>query len=238
VPLLDHFHAPLAPRRHWDSFHATWVGAIADLLNNKLLPPDYFAEETTQATRHVEIDVATFKDGDATANGARVAVAPRLWSPPAPALVMPSVFPVDFEVRVFASEGGATLVAAIEVVSPANKDRPETRRAFVAKCANYLYQTVSLVVIDIVTARQSNLHNELIRFLQAGESFEMPGNPGLYAVAYRPIKRENEQIEIWPVSLSVAQSLPVLPLALNADLSLPLDLELTYTDACQRRRLP
>jgi hypothetical protein len=35
-------------------------------------------------------------------------------------------------------------VAAIEIVSPANKDRPEHRRKFVAKCAALLQQGVSV----------------------------------------------------------------------------------------------
>ena len=29
MPLLDHFHAPLSPQRHWESFHVNWAGAIA-----------------------------------------------------------------------------------------------------------------------------------------------------------------------------------------------------------------
>ena len=43
VPLMDHFHPPLHPRRHWESFHVTWAGAIADALNETLLPDGYFA---------------------------------------------------------------------------------------------------------------------------------------------------------------------------------------------------
>jgi hypothetical protein len=30
MPLLDHFHPPVAPRRHWESFYVNWAGAIAD----------------------------------------------------------------------------------------------------------------------------------------------------------------------------------------------------------------
>ena len=41
----------------------------------------------------------------------------------------------------------------------------------------------------------------------------------------------------WPQALAVGQPLPVLPLALNAELCLPLDLEASYAVACQRRRL-
>ena len=44
MPLLDHFRAPLAPHRNLESFHVNWAGAIADFLNEQLLPDGYFAE--------------------------------------------------------------------------------------------------------------------------------------------------------------------------------------------------
>jgi hypothetical protein len=66
----------------------------------------------------------------------------------------------------------------------------------------------------------------------------MPAEAVLYGVAYRPIVRDGqEEIEIWPSALEIGQPLPVLPLALDAELALPIDLEATYTAACQRRRL-
>ncbi|MBY0456240.1 MAG: hypothetical protein K2V38_02765 [Gemmataceae bacterium] len=66
----------------------------------------------------------------------------------------------------------------------------------------------------------------------------LPQGTELYAVAYRPIVRDGaEVIEVWPASLAVGAGLPTLPLALNAELCLPLDLESTYTVACARRRL-
>ena len=46
------------------------------------------------------------------------------------------------------------------------------------------------------------------------------------------------QIEVWPEPLAVGQPLPTLPLSLNAELCVPIDLEATYTTACGRRRLP
>ncbi len=39
----------------------------------------------------------------------------------------------EYEVRIFDVERERQLVAAIEFVSPANKDRPESRDSFVAK---------------------------------------------------------------------------------------------------------
>jgi hypothetical protein len=40
-------------------------------------------------------------------------------------------------------------------VSPANKDRDETRRAFIAKCAAYLQRGIGLIVVDIRTYTMS-----------------------------------------------------------------------------------
>jgi hypothetical protein len=239
MPLLDHFHAPLFPRRHWESFHVNWAGAIADDLNERLLPEGYFAEEHAHIGARVEIDVATFAESAAPPrDGATTTLPARVWTPPAPALVLPGAFPDSFEVLVFQSEGGASLVAAVELVSPPNKDRDSHRRALAVKCASYLTRGVSLVLIDIVTSRQANLHEEMMGLLGHGPGRGLPAETSLYAVAYRPLVRAGaEQVEVWPQALAVGQALPTLPLALNAEVCLPLDLEATYTTACQRRRL-
>jgi hypothetical protein len=216
MPLLDHFHPPPSLERHWESFHAAWAGSLADALNPRL-PEGYFAEEQTHA-----IDV----------------LPPQLWAPPAPALTLPAVFADDFEVRVFASRTGPRLVAAIELISPRNKDRPEARRAFAIKCASYHHQGISLILVDIVTGRRANLHNELLGLLGADPAARQPDDVTLYAAAYRPLRRqEREEIDVWPAPLALGGTLPALPLALSAEVALPVDLEATYTDACQRRRL-
>src|SRR5207248_626109 len=194
MPLLDHFRPPLFPRRHWESFHVTWAGSVADALNEDLLPDGYFAEEHAHAGARVEIDVATFADDRPT--GPPAAVATRTYTPPAPALVVPAAFPDEFEVRVYEAEGGARLVAAVELVSPANKDRDSHRRAFATKCAGYLAQGIGLVVVDVVTTRQANLHADILRLL-GRDPGPAPG-PDLYATAYRPIVRgAGDQIEVW-----------------------------------------
>ncbi|MBV8432348.1 MAG: hypothetical protein JO244_14370, partial [Solirubrobacterales bacterium] len=91
-----------------------------------------------------------------------------LWAPPRPALTLTVDFTqVDvIEVQVFHEENGLRLLAAIEFVSPANKDRPSQRRAFAVKCASYLQQGVSVVVVDVVTERQANLHMEILEALE------------------------------------------------------------------------
>jgi len=135
-------------------------------------------------------------------------------------------------VQVFATESGTTLVAAVELVSPANKDRPETRQAFIAKCVSYLTRGIGLVVVDIVTNRLANLHNEVIASLGHGGRFLLEPSVTTYAVAYRPSRQASgDQIEVWPHPLAVGAPLPVLPLALRNAGIVPLDLEKTYTEA-------
>ena len=146
--------------------------------------------------------------------------------------------PQQFAVHVFQEEGGTKLVAAIELVSPANKDRPDERRAFAAKCVSYLCQDIGLILLDVVTTRRANLHNEIVRLWEREEKFLLPDDPSLYAVAYRPARRrEDEQIDIWTAGLQVGRPLPTLPLALSAELCVPVDFEAAYVDACGRRRI-
>jgi hypothetical protein len=240
MPLLDHFHPPLAPRQHWESSHVNWAGAIADALNESLLPAGYFAEEHAQLGPMVEIDVATFNEPGSSPerSGGTATLPPRTWAPPAPSIVVPAAFTDAFEVLVFEGEGGARLVAVIELVSPANKDREAHRRAFAVKCASYLCRGIGLIVIDIVTSRRANLHDEIWRVLGHGDAFALPRETNLYGIAYRPIVRDGGSwVEAWPTSLEIGRPLPVLPLALDAETVLPIDLEATYTVACHRRRL-
>ena len=122
--------------------------------------------------------------------------------------------------------------------SPGNKDRAGHRQAFAVKCASYLCRGISLIVIDIVTSRRENLHNEIMHVLGHGRNFALPAETTLYGVAYRPIVRDqHEQIEIWPSTLEIGQTFASPSAALNAEICLPIDLEATYTIACQRRRL-
>ncbi len=242
MPLLDHFHPPLEGRRHWEAFHGWWAAAIAGSLNEHLLPPDYFAEfQVTLGTR-VEVDVATLTEEGASGasgpNGPATAVQVRVWAPPAPVAVMPAVFPDDFAVHVFSSVGGPVLVAAIELVSPGNKDRDEARRAFAAKCAAYLQRGIGLIVVDIVTSRHANLHDELMALLGHADGSRFPGPTPLYATAYRPAHRqERNEIDLWREPLAIGQPLPTLPLAVRGLGCLPIDLEGTYMEARKRGRV-
>ncbi len=242
MPLLDHFHPPLLGHRHWEGFHNRWAAALSDALN-ETLPPEYFAEFQVTLGARVEVDVATLtENGAAEASGPEdgggTAVQTRLWAPPAPAAVMPAIFPDDFEVQVFSGLAGPVLVAALELVSPGNKDRAEARRAFAAKVAAYLQRGIGVVVVDVVTSRHANLHDELMALLGHGQPFPFPAPTPLYATAYRPARRQQRnEIDLWREPLALGQPLPTLPLAVRGLGCLAVDLEGTYMEARNRSRI-
>ena len=141
--LQDHFRPPLGARRHWHAFHNAWATYISSDLNRRL-PEGYFAEPNVQFG--IEIDVAAFEEADFPMNRPSTAgIDPDGWVVSAPTQTIPLPVITDVvEVLVFDRDGGPTLAGAIELVSPANKDRPDHREAFVTKCAAYLQQGLGL----------------------------------------------------------------------------------------------
>jgi len=245
MPLLDHFHPPLSASHPWMGFHSTWATAMAQQLNRELLPEDYYAIPNVQLGGQVEIDVATLKAGGSmpdTIGSAPGGVATAVWAPPKPSIALPVDFGgIDvFEVQVVRDFGGPQLRAAVELVSPANKDRPGQRRAFAIKCASYLQRGVSVVVIDVVTERTADLHAQLMETLNLAAPTPWRSPSNLYAVAYRtatPTSGGQPQLEAWPEPLRLAEALPTLPLWIDMDLALPLQLEESYLAACESLRI-
>jgi hypothetical protein len=237
MPLLDHFNPPLSQRRHWESFHSAWAEALARQLNEGLLPARYFAEAYVKVGSRVEIDVGTFEEANGTAaDGGGVAV----YAPPRPSAVAPLDFthPDVFEVQILSEEAGPRLVAAVELVSPANKDRPAHRHLFAVKCASYLHAGVSVAVVDVVTERSGNLHRGVLEVLGVTAATQAQDPGDLYAAAYRTASAgEKLHLEMWVEPLALAATLPTLPLWIGEGQSVPLDLEQGYAAACAARRI-
>src|SRR5207249_7367739 len=141
-------------------------------------------------------DVGTVEEepaGNTASAGTAVAVAPT-WAPPAPRLQFPAVFSDSIELHVMNFDSGPTLVAAVELVSPGNKDRPDTRRAFAAKCATYVQQGCGLIVVDVVTSRQSQTLLDLLALIAP----EQPAAAAsaLTAISCRPLRSGRDQLEL------------------------------------------
>jgi Protein of unknown function (DUF4058) len=144
----------------------------------------------------------------------------------------------EYEVRVYDTRSGRRLVAAIEIVSPANKDRPETRRVFVAKCAALIQNRVCVSIVDLVTTRTSNLYGDLLELLgETDPSLAEEASP-LYAVSCRWARLGDAwQLETWRYPLALGQPLPTLPLWLAENLAVPLELEVSYEETCRILRI-
>ena len=238
MPLLDHFHPPLSVSHPWKGFHSAWANAITNHLN-EVLPEGYYAIPEVPLGDQIEIDVASLEQaGNGAAAGGGTATA--VWAPPRARLAAP----VDFTrvrgvaVHVFQDAGGPQLRAAIELASPANKDRPRSRLTFAGKCVGYLERGVGLVVLDTVTTRRGNLHAEIVAALEVATDMSWDSPSSLAAVAYRTVAEAGQtRVEAWPEALALGADLPTLPLWLGADFCLSLPLENSYTAACRALRI-
>ena len=244
MALLDHFRPPLSISRYWHGFHNAWAAEMASDLNARL-PEGYFAQPNVQFG--IEIDVAAFEEPAEMSPQSDISLpnisdsAPKCtlakWIAPPPTQTMPFDFlDQTVEVAIFGSEAGPTLMGAIELVSPANKDRAKHRQAFISKCETCLRQGIGLVIVDIVTTRKANLHHELLTHLDIPHVGD-PKNH-LYTTAYRPVERTGKSgLDIWEEQLVLGQVLPTMPLWLGAALCLPIQLEETYSLTCKKQRI-
>jgi len=239
MPLLNHFHLPLSVERPWEGIHSTWASTIATQLNQDQLPEEYFAMPLVTIGGGVQVDVGTFQTGEQQENS-NGGVTARIWAPPQPPLsaVVDFVYLDVYEVRVMQQMGGPKLRSAIELVSPANKDRGRHRRAFAVKCAGYLQQGVAVIIVDVVTEWTANLHAELVEILGLAHALAWCSPSHLYAVAYHPTQSADEQrLDVWPEALAVGAALPTMPLWLSEELCLPLALEESYRATCAALRI-
>ena len=239
MPLRDHFRPPVSKQASWEGFHGMWPGEIVRQLR-KTLPPGFVAEPRVHSGSQVEIDVSAWERDEAPPPGGPPdpggGVATAVWTPARPTVAAETAVPDadEYEVRVYDAERGRTLVAAVEIVSPANKDRPEARNVFVAKCAALMQKGVAVSVVDLVTVRRFNLYLDLLEFVgQTDETLGEP-TPHVYAASCRWVRRDGKTLlEAWSHRLAVGDPLPTLPLWLDADRAVPLDLEASYEQACR-----
>jgi hypothetical protein len=244
MPLRDHFRAPVSKHSSWEGFHGFWPAAMVLQLAEQL-PARYVAEPRVHFGNFFEIDVSTYEnEGIALAvpargefNGGAVATT---YAPPAPSLAVDVEIPeqYEYEVLIFDVERERKLVAAIEIVSPANKDRPDSRQVFEAKCASLLQKGICVSIIDLVTIRHANLYGEMLTLFGCGDADLGSEPPPVYAVTCRKrIVEGRTRLETWYHTLNVGQPLPELPIWLAEGASVSLDLEGCYEATCRVLRI-
>lgn len=141
MPLRDHFRPPLDDETSWEVLHGQWPAMIVMALSRKL-PARYVAAPRIHLGAVAEVDVSTYEKDEPgpfspTTGTEEGGLAMAVWAPPRPTFSVKTELPDqdEYEVRVYDTKRHRRLVGAVELVSPANKDRPQLRRAFVAKCA-------------------------------------------------------------------------------------------------------
>ena len=242
MPLRDHFRSPLDDVRSWDELHGMWPAMIVRELN-QVLPQPYFAAPGIHLGTLYEIDIGTYQErvvepqeADVANGGTSIAT----YTAPKPTLTLEPRLPHQdlYEVRIYDSRRNRRLVAAIEIVSPSNKDRPETRGTFVSKIAALLKHDICVSIVDVVGTIDFNLYAELMGFLESADASLGEDPSPMYAVTLR-MRHEGRRrmMDNWYHELAIGRSLPILPIWLTETQAVSLDLESSYAETCQTLRI-
>ena len=129
-------------------------------------------------------------------------------------------------------EHEARLVAAIEIISPANKDRPSKRTASTIRYAAYLHNGIHLMLIDLLPKPYGfSFADSIATEIPIPDQ---PACPSPMALSYYVGERSaggESLFEMWRRPLRPGQTLPMLPLWLTSQTSVSVDLESTYMKA-------
>jgi hypothetical protein len=215
-------------------FHAAWITHISEALNDGLLPEGFYALAEQQAVGAIPdvLALATPRAESLSQPAGAVAVAE---APPQ----------VSRHVQVEVDEAthyrlarrtlsirhvsGHRVVALLEIVSPANKDRAKSVAAFVDKVCAAIGQHLHLLVIDLFPpgpADPRGMHGAIWSELGGG-IYEPPDNQPLALVAYIA----NRLPEAYLEPTSVGAALVDMPLFLDQDFYVNVPLERTYQAA-------
>ena len=243
MPLRDHFHSPVNDTHSWDEVHGQWPGEMVRQLTT-ILPAGFRAAPKVYLGSLFEVDVNPYIvescDPEMGSNSGEGGTATLTALSPTLTIEANLLEQDEYEVRIYDVERGRQLVAAIEIISPSNKDRPDTREIFVGKVASLLQQGVCVSLVDLVSIRQANHYADLLRLLGRTDPSLATTTPNLYAVSLRsrtlhtrkPPKRK-QLLDAWFYPMIVGQPLPTLPIWLTPDLRVMLPLETSYEETCK-----
>jgi hypothetical protein len=218
------------------SFHVAWITALNSTLNEGLLPEGYYALAEQHAGRSIA-DVLTLHASPATpeamplppaTGGTAVAEAPpkvrRRQTVEQAALTRRRSLAIRHV-------SGHRLVALIEIVSPANKDRASHLEEFAAKAVAALDLGVHLLVVDLFPPGPNDpfgIHGVIRQRLeQSDEPYDLPVEEPLTLVSYAAGAR----VEVYLEHVAVGVALPQMPLFLRPDRYIDVPLEATYREA-------
>jgi hypothetical protein len=218
------------------AFHTVWVGVIQNTLNDGLLPKGYYALAEQHAGRTIA-DVLTLHANPE----------PLERLPPAPDTGGISVAEAPPKTRrrhtiepatlgrrrslAIRHVSGHRLVALIEIVSPANKDRPRHVEDFAAKAVDALNTAVHLLLVDLFPPGPNDpggMHGVIVQRLEDSDDvYDVPADEPATLASYAA----GPKIEIEIEHVAVGAPLPEMPLFLRLDRFVNVPLEQTYQAA-------
>jgi hypothetical protein len=218
--------------RGWESMHLVWLAQLLDWVQ-PLLPEGFRAYLGSVPALTIDApngrpDVGVRQWQPAVANKPQQSVQTRIQ----PDQEAVASFTLDPH-RALHIDLHGQLVSAIEVISPRNKDRPSARDRYLARYVGYLSQGVHLMLIDALPRPAGFSFPDA---LAASLGFAQRACPAPCAVSYRvgePVP-EGTILALWLRSLEVGQPLPIVPLALDGEREIQINLEHTYQEAARR----
>ena len=220
-------------------FHLSWIGRLAQALNDTILPADHYALIERHAAdldpRALTLS-APRDDGAGNDDASRRAAGDhdgrlRLTSP---RVRLTAETELDYYRRKQSTVtvrhvSGDRVVAMVEVVSPGNKGTAHGLRKFVEEAAELLAQEVHLLILDLFPPGPRDprgIHGAIWDTI-AGEEYTPPADKPLTLAAYESALAFRAYVE--PVA--VGDVLPEMPLFLRPGGHVPVPLEATYQSA-------
>jgi hypothetical protein len=226
-------------------FHQRWIGVITDVLNQRLLPTDYYALAEQQGAGF-EPDVLTLKASERPEqedDGSQPLAASRSGNGDGDELAGGGLLVAEPHVRITAETdlefyrrkqnvaavrhvSGDQLVAIVEIVSKGNKTGRKAFDDFVRKAAEFLSHQIHLLILDLQppTARDPQGIHGAIWDEVAGQEYLRPTDKPLTLACYESGAGVRAFIE--PVGLGDA--LIDMPLYLQPGRYVAVPLEETY----------
>lgn len=221
-------------------FHSAWITHLAEPLNGGILPGGYYALAEQHAGLLIP-DILTFRHtdtavGEAPPGGGAVAVAEapprvsrRLVATPE------AVYRRLRRTLAIRAARGHHLVAILEIVSPANKDRPASVEALTEKIASALRCGCHVLLVDLLPPGRHDpqgIHGPV------WEGYgSLADDPATDDKPYTLASYVAEPFtEAFVEPLGLGDDLPEMPLFLQADSYVNVPLESTYRAA--HRGLP
>jgi hypothetical protein len=219
-------------------FNTVWVGQIHNILNEGLLPEGYYALAKQHAGKTIP-DILTLH--------ASTPPQPSVPSSELPAAGGTAVAQAPPRVRhretlegtllarrrslAIRHVSGHRLVALLEIISPANKDRAATVNDFTAKAADALDSGIHLLVVDLFPPGSfdpQGIHGAIRqRLYQFEEPYSLPADEPLTMASYAA----GRDVEVYLEHFSVGAALPDMPLFLKSDRYVNVPLESAYAEA-------